>query len=170
MINFEVVDPRVEEDSMPGESAKEMAARLSALKADAVAKDMPGFIVIAGDQVLEANCKTYGKPGDIETARRHLRELSGKSGTFHSGMSVRYGESHHDVVVPTEVKWSKLDDRQIQSYLDNEPSLASAGAAQLEGLGISLVENISSDDPSAILGVPLISLCRILRGLGVQIP
>ena len=170
MIDFKVVDPRVEEASRPGESAKEMAARLSAQKADAVARDMPGCIVIAGDQVLEANGKDYGKPGDIETARRHLRELSGKSGTFHSGMSVRHGESRHDVVVPTDVTWAKLDDRQIQSYLEKEPSLASAGAAQLEGLGISLAERISSDDPSAILGVPLISLCRILRGLGVQIP
>lgn len=169
-VDFDTADPGVDETPLPDEKAKDLARRLSIAKAEAVARTRPDAIVIAGDQVLEANGKNYNKPGDLETARRHLMELSGQSGVFHSGMCVMFGGMQRDVVVPTKATWRRLDERTIQSYLEKEPSPASAGAAQLESLGISLLERLESDDPSAILGVPLISLCSILREFGVEVP
>ena len=168
--DFLTADPGVDETPMKNEQAEMLAMRLSVQKAEAVASKMPSHVVIAGDQVLEVGGKCYGKPGDIGTARKHLTELSGKSGCFFSGMCVIADGSSHQVMVPTEVSWVNMDDAMIDAYIRREPSIASAGAAQLEKLGISLVRKMSSEDPTAILGLPLIELCRILRGHGMSIP
>ncbi len=170
LVAFEVADPGVDETPLPGEGPAELVARLAEAKAAAVAKRMPDSIVIAGDQVLEANGRIYGKPGDLATARAHLLELSGQRGTFHSGMCVTFRGERQAVTVRTEATWRELDERTVDSYLEKEPSPHSAGAAQLEGLGISLLERLECYDPSAILGVPLISLCDMLGKFGVKVP
>ena len=167
---FECMDPGVDEHPHAHETPRVLASRLADAKAQAIARDQSESIVIAGDQVLEANGKAYGKPGNIENSRQQLSELAGQTGIFHSGMCVSHSGQTHLVLVPTTVKWRKLSTAEIEAYLNVEPSFSSAGSAQLEGLGISLIESISSPDPAAILGLPLLSLVAILRKLGVPLP
>ena len=168
-IGFSMIDPAVDETARPGEGAKDLAIRLACEKALSGVAKSPGAIVIAGDQVLEANNRIYGKPGGRESALRHLTELSGKSGVFHSAMCVMHETKMREVCMPTKVRWRRLSEAQIHSYVEREPSYGSAGAAQLEKLGISLVEELASEDPSSILGLPLISLATFLEEIGAPV-
>lgn len=147
-----------------------MALRLAQEKVAAVIAQYPDCIVIGGDQVLDLAGKDYGKPLTLDNAIAQLTALSGQSGVFHCGMAVTYQEQQWNYSIPTEVTWRTLSQAEIANYVAREPSLKSAGAAQLEKMGICLVDKMTSDDPTAILGMPLISIGNILRELGWQIP
>lgn len=167
---FAIRAPQVAESRQLGESPLEMALRLARAKAMAVAATAPQVVVIGGDQVLDVNGRDFGKPGDAGSAIAQLQHLSGRKGIFHCGTCVRHGEREWLHSVPTTVQWRNLSQAEIQAYVTREPSFGSAGAAQLEGLGITLVDSMTSADPSAILGMPLIYLSGILRELGYPLP
>ncbi|MFN3883665.1 MAG: Maf family protein, partial [Rhodocyclaceae bacterium] len=116
--------------------------------------------------------RRYGKPGNRENARRQLRELSGKIAIFHTGLCLLNGASgrHHLRGVATEVRFRELADAEIERYLDKEDALDCAGSARSEGLGISLLEWMRSDDPTALVGLPLIALAEMLRAEGYELP
>lgn len=165
-VGFSTLDPKVDETPAEGEQAQELAVRLARAKALAGAASSPEAIVIAGDQTLAARGRIYGKPGSKDAALAQLAELAGQSGTFYSAMAVAHDTRLEEVCVATQVSWRELDAAQIRRYVEREPSYGSAGAAQLEAFGISLVSKLASDDPTAVLGLPLIPLCTILARLG----
>lgn len=169
-VEFTTVDPSVIEQREEGEQPLAMALRLAQAKAAAVAAHEPDALVIGGDQVLDVAGRDYGKPLTVANAITQLTELSGQQGIFHCGTTVIFGTQNWNYSVPTEVQWRQLTSHEIATYVSHEPALNSAGAAQLEGLGITLVERLASEDPTAIMGIPLISLGAILREVGFALP
>ena len=168
---FEVANPRTDESSLPGESPSETALRLSEAKARAVAADYPDALIIGSDQVAEMDGRVFGKPGSHERAVAQLKELSGRTVNFFTGLCLldsRTGQA--DVRgVPTLVGFRELADHEIENYLYREPAYNCAGSAKSEGLGIALLERIEGTDPNALVGLPLIALCELLRRRGVEI-
>ena len=170
-IKFSTRSPKVDEDRKPNESPKEMALRLAFDKASAVFAKNKESVVIGGDQVLAIGNKDFGKPMTKKIAIEHLKYLSGKTGTFHTAICIQAPNNNQWCYsVPTQVTWRKLTNTEINTYMQREPSLHSAGAAQLEAMGISLVESMQTDDPTAIVGIPLLSVTKILCSLGFTIP
>ncbi len=167
---FDSVNPKVLEKARDHELPRDLACRLAMAKASAVATKHPNAVVIGADQVLNVNGKSFGKPQNREVAICQLKELAGKSGIFHSAVSVLMSEQQWSFCVDTEVAWLDLSTKQIMAYVDKEPSFASAGSAQLENYGICLVSKLQSDDPSAVIGLPLIRLCSVLREIGYELP
>lgn len=168
-VKFITVTPAVDETPRLGESARALAKRLARAKCLAVAQSRPQAIVIGGDQTLAANGRIYGKPGTLAANRRMLGELSGQRGVFHSALCVAHQGERREACVPTRVAWRELSARQINNYVKREPSCASAGGAQLEKLGIALLASMRSDDPSAVIGLPLIALGDMLASFGIDI-
>ncbi|MBF2735118.1 MAG: septum formation protein Maf [Betaproteobacteria bacterium AqS2] len=165
-VKFGTMAPAVDETPRPHEGPRALARRLARAKALAVAARRPRAIVIGGDQTLAANGRIYGKPGSRAAAVRMLNELSGQRGIFYSAICVARAGELREACVPTTVVWRRLTPRQIRNYVAREPSFASAGGAQLEKLGIALLESMRSDDPSAVIGLPLIELGTILASFG----
>ena len=164
-LKFTVISPDINEDAKEGENAKDLAIRLAMEKCQVIANANQDSIVIAGDQTLEVSSKIYGKPGNAENALNDLLELSGQSGVFYSAMCVAHQNQYFEECIETNVTWRDLSENEIKSYISKEPSFNSAGSAQLEKLGIALVSSMISEDPSAVIGVPLIKLCEILKKL-----
>jgi len=168
---FEVANPRTDESSLPGESPSQTALRLSEAKARAVAADYPDALIIGSDQVAEMDGRVFGKPGSHERAVAQLKELSGRTVNFFTGLCLldsRTGQA--DVRgVPTLVGFRELADHEIENYLRREPAYNCAGSAKSEGLGIALLDRIEGTDPNALVGLPLIALCDLLRRHGVSI-
>ena len=165
-----VVDlPRVDEAALAAETPEETAGRLSRLKATTVAARHPGAVVIGSDQVAECGGATFGKPGTHANAVAQLRSLSGRTVRFHSGLCVVAGASVDVQVIATTVRFRTLDDATIERYLRIETPYDCAGSAKAEGLGIALLERIDSDDPTALIGLPLIALVSMLRSVGYPI-
>ena len=167
-----VVAPAVDESRLPDETPAALADRLARAKADAVAALHPQAVVIGSDQVAERDGIALGKPGDHANAVAQLRAASGRSLLFHTAVSVRCIATgiallHRDV---TEVVFRKLDDASIERYLRVEQPYDCAGSFKSEGLGISLFESIRNDDPSALIGLPMIAVARMLRECGFSIP
>ena len=167
---FTQVAPDTDETPRPDETAGAVAARLAEGKARQVAVKHPGCYIIGGDQVAECNEALLGKPGTLENAREQLRLLSGNTVRFHSALCVigPDGEIHAGIDV-TEVRFRQLQDEEIRHYLEREPALDCAGSFKSEGLGISLVSRIRSDDPTGLIGLPLVLLCELLRKAGLSI-
>jgi septum formation protein len=168
---FEVADPRTDESPLPEESPSATALRLSEAKARAVAGDYPNALVIGSDQVAEMDGRVFGKPGSHERAVAQLKELSGRTVNFFTGLCLldtRTGEAEVRGV-PTLVSFRELTDREIENYLRREPAYNCAGAAKSEGLGIALLDRLEGTDPNALVGLPLIALCDLLRRHGVAI-
>jgi septum formation protein len=166
---FEIHAPQVEEKALPGESPAAQAGRLAIEKARDVAASYPGCIVIGSDQVASLDGEAIGKPGDFNGARRQLQQSSGKSLTFYTGLCVIGADgSEHNRVTPFQVRFRRLGDAEIDRYLKLEEPYDCAGSFKWEGLGISLFETLSGDDPTALEGLPLIALCDILGELGVH--
>ena len=169
-IPFTVVSPKVDETPRAGESTLELALRLAKAKAAAVAKEHPRAWVIGSDQVADLCGAAIGKPGNFERAMAQLQLMRGATVTFHTALCVMQGEHETTLSVPTEVTFRKLSDEILESYLRAEEPYDCAGSAKSEGLGISLLEAIKSDDPTALIGLPLIALCGLLRDAGFAIP
>ena len=167
---FSVASPDTDESPRPGEAAETLALRLAEAKARAVAPAYPQALIIGSDQVAIANGKIYGKPGTHERAVAQLQELSGQSVNFYTALCLydsRNG-SRQICGVPTQVKFRSLSNSEIENYLAREPAYNCAGSAKSEGLGIALLDSLSGDDPNALVGLPLIALCAMLRQVGMN--
>lgn len=169
---FSTVAPGVDETRSFREPVEQLVKRLSRAKAEAVAAGNPGSIIIGSDQAAEREGEILGKPGDHATATAQLKAASGKYMKFHTGLCVidtRDGriQEYTDV---TRVAFRRLTDVEIERYLQAEQPYDSAGSFKSEGLGISLFEGIESNDPTALIGLPLIALCRFLKSAGVELP
>ena len=169
-IPFDVVAPKVDETPLTGESTLDLAFRLAQAKAAAVAKEHPHAWVIGSDQVADLCGAALGKPGNFERALAQLQLMRGQTVTFHTALCLMKGESQTTLSVPTEVRFRKLADDILESYLLAEEPYDCAGSAKSEGLGISLLESIQSNDPTALIGLPLIALSGLLRDAGFVIP
>jgi len=148
-----------------------LALRLSAAKARAVAANYPDALIIGSDQVATVDGNIYGKPGNHQRAVEQLRALSGKTVNFFTGLCLYNARTGQSEVrgVPTLVTFRQLSDNEIESYLQREPAYNCAGSAKSEGLGIALLESMRGDDPNALVGLPLIALCDLLRKQGVAV-
>jgi septum formation protein len=169
-IPFEVVSPQVDETPLTSESSLELALRLANAKAAAVAKAHPHAWVIGSDQVADLCGAAIGKPGNFERAMAQLQLMRGQTVTFHTALCLMKGDIQTTLSIPTEVTFRKLSDAVLESYLLAEEPYDCAGSAKSEGLGISLLESIKSDDPTALIGLPLIALTGLLRDAGFEIP
>lgn len=167
---FEQQSPEVDETPLPGEAPAALATRLSLAKAQAVARLHPRAIVIGSDQVADLNGESIGKPGTHERACEQLRRMSGHRIVFQTGVAVvceATGFSQQDLA-PVHVVFRNLSEAEIESYLRAEQPYDCAGSAKSEGLGISLLAAIESDDPTALIGLPLIRTSQLLRAAGLD--
>jgi septum formation protein len=169
---FETEAPGTDETPQPGEEPAALAMRLSMEKAKAVAARFPSAIVIGSDQVACMQGQMFGKPGNAENAIAQLERLSGQNVVFHTGLALLRGDtgSKHLCCIPTEVRFRSLLADEIRRYVAIERPFHCAGSAKSEGLGISLLEAIHTEDPTALIGLPLIALSRFLRAEGVCVP
>jgi septum formation protein len=167
---FEVVSPEVDETPQPGEMPAELAARLARAKAAAVATLHPHAVVIGSDQVAELDGQPIGKPGTHERAVQQLRSMRGRSVVFHTAVAVQHvnGGYVSEALAPVTVHFRMLSDAEIEHYLRAEQPYDCAGSAKCETLGIALLQAIESDDPTALVGLPLIRTCELLRAAGVD--
>lgn len=167
---FEVVAPQVDESSRPGELPADMAERLALAKARAVAEQFPDAVVIGSDQVADLDGRAIGKPGSHERAVQQLRSMSGRVVVFHTAVSVLRHDSGfaRSVRAPVTVHVRALDEAEIEHYLRTEQPYDCAGSAKAETLGIALLDAIESDDPTALVGLPLIRTCALLRAAGID--
>ena len=170
---FTTVSPEVDETPLPGEAPGTLALRLALAKAHAVAAMHPEAIVIGSDQVSDLNGQPMGKPGTHERAVEMLRAMRGQTVMFHTAVAVvcqATGFAQSDVAVIRTVFRSDLSDDAIERYLRAEQPYDCAGSAKSEGLGISLLDAIHSDDPTALIGLPMIRTCRMVRAAGIALP
>jgi len=170
-LEFEVVPADIDETPTTGESPGATALRLAEAKARTVAEKRPGSLVIGSDQVANLDGKHVGKPGGHAAAVMQLKALSGRTVTFHTGVALCDAESLRcrSVLVDVISTFRTLSDAEIESYLDRERPYDCAGAVKSERLGIALFERISSGDPTALIGLPLIALIGLLRDEGVDV-
>ena len=169
---FETAVPETDEAALPGEAPAATAQRLAEAKARAVGRRYPDALIIGSDQVAANGSKRFGKPGSRENAIVQLRLMSGKEVVFHTGLCLLNSATGRAQVccVDTHVGFRDLADSEIESYLDKEDALNCAGSAKSEGLGISLLTYLRGDDPNALVGLPLIALCGMLRAEGLNLP
>ena len=169
---FDISPSGVDESALAGERPEQLAIRLSVAKAKAVASRHPDALIIGSDQVADLEGEAIGKPGHRAGAISQLQKLSGRTLVFHSGLALLdAGTSRvESLSVPTTVIFRTLTLAEIESYVDREPAFDCAGSAKSEGLGIALLEAMRGDDPTALIGLPLIALSRMLRAAGVQLP
>ena len=168
---FECVAPEVDETPLPGEAPATLATRLALAKALAVAKRYPEAVVIGSDQVADLRGQPLGKPGNHERATAQLQQMRGQTVVFQTALAVVCLASGFEQVdlAPVRVRFRALDDTEIEHYLRAEQPYDCAGSAKSEGLGIALLEAIDSDDPTALVGLPLIRTARMLRAAGVRL-
>lgn len=168
---FDVVAPNVDETPLPGEVAERAALRLAEIKARAVAQPGQSALIVGSDQVAVLDGEKLDKPGSHAKAVRQLNAMRGKSVVFHTALCLYNCASDRVQVanVPTTVAFRNFSDAQIERYLTSERPYDCAGSAKIEGLGIALVERVVSDDPTALIGLPLIQLISMLRNEGVEV-
>lgn len=167
---FETCSPQIDETPLKDERPEDLSLRLSVLKAQAVAALYENAVVIGCDQVLELEGKPMGKPGNFDRAFEQLSAMSGKTVTFHSAMTVIDAEGNlQSTVVPTVITMRELPPEAIRDYLKREEPYHCAGSAKIEKLGIALVAKCISDDPTAIIGLPLIELTGMLAKAGIHV-
>jgi len=169
---FDVHKPDVDETPRSGEAPRALAQRLALAKARAVAERFPQAVVIGSDQVADLAGAPIGKPGTHERAVEQLRAMRGREIVFQTAVAVVCAASGFagEALAPVRVRFRDLDDAEIERYLRAETPYDCAGSAKSEGLGISLLDAIESDDPTALIGLPLIRTCALLRQAGLQIP
>ncbi len=169
---FDVVGPHVDETPQPNEATAALAQRLALAKAQAVAAQRPEAIVIGSDQVADLHGQPLGKPGTHERAVAQLRQMSGQTVLFQTAVAVvcaATGLAACELAV-VRVVFRDLTDAEIERYLRAEQPYDCAGSAKSEGLGITLLDHIDNDDPTALIGLPLIRTARLLRQAGLQLP
>ncbi len=168
---FDVHSPDVDETPLPGEAPAALACRLAIAKARAVAALYPDAVVIGSDQVADLNGEPLGKPGNHARAVAQLRQMRGQSVVFQTAVAVACLATGFEqmLLAPVRVQFRDLDNAEIESYLRAEEPYDCAGSAKSEGLGIALLSCIDNDDPSALVGLPLIRTCALLRAAGVKV-
>lgn len=171
-VSFDTWSPEIDESALPAEPPRETAVRLARAKADAAGRKYPNSWIIGSDQVADLDGRAIGKPGTVDNARQQLRDVGGHSVLFHTALCLWNArlERRHERLVTTDVTFRRLSDAQIDRYLELEPALDCAGSAKSEGLGISLLSRLGGDDPTALVGLPLIALSAMLRAEGFDIP
>lgn len=171
-LRFATDKPEVDETPQAGESPATLAQRLALAKAQAVAARHPGAIVIGSDQVANLNGQPLGKPGTHQRAVAQLQAMRGHTVVFHTALAVVHAAAGLVLqdMADVRVQFRQLSDAEIERYLRIEQPYDCAGAAKSEGLGIALLERIDNDDPSALIGLPLIRTCALLRQAGLQVP
>lgn len=169
---FTVAAPDVDETPLQGEAPRALALRLALAKAHAVAAQHPDAVVIGSDQVADLRGQPLGKPGTHERASAQLQRMSGETVIFQTAVAVVCAATGFEQVdlAPVEVRFRTLKGDEIERYLHAEQPYDCAGSAKSEGLGISLLDAILSDDPTALVGLPLIRTCRMLRAAGLTLP
>ena len=169
---FDVAAPAVDESPLAGEAPRALAQRLALAKARAVAAQHPDAVVIGSDQVADLGGEPLGKPGNHVRATAQLRRMSGQSVIFQTAVAVVCQATGFEQVdlAPVRVRFRELSDAEIERYLRAEQPYDCAGSAKSEGLGIALLDAIDSDDPTALIGLPLIRTCRMLRAAGLVLP
>jgi len=168
---FSVVASEVDEAPLPGESPPDMACRLALAKAKSVAQAYPGAVVIGSDQVADLDGQALGKPGNHARAVHQLQTMRGKTVVFQTAVAVvcrETGFAQTDLA-QVKVKFRDLSDAQIEAYLLAETPYDCAGSAKSEGLGIALLEYIDNDDPTALIGLPLIRTSRMIEAAGITL-
>ena len=173
-IEFSCSSSDVDESALAGEPATALAERLALVKAQTVASQFPNTVVVGADQVAELNGTILGKPGNHQQAVKQLTAQAGKRVLFHSGLAIvriqADGEmQQHSLINTTEVTFRPLSQKQIEQYLLNEQPYDCAGSFKVEGLGISLFTAINSNDPTSLIGLPLIDLCSALPQFSINI-
>ena len=170
-IPFEVCAPHVDETPQVGEAPQALALRLALAKALAVAKLNPHAVVIGSDQVADLEGTPLGKPGNHANAILQLQKMRGKTVIFQTALSVVCLANGYErtSLAAVKVKFRDLTDAEIENYLHAEEPYDCAGSAKSEGLGIALLEAIDNDDPTALVGLPLIRTCQMLREAGVKL-
>jgi septum formation protein len=168
---FSVAPPRVDESALPGEAPSATALRLAEAKARSVATQRPDCLVIGSDQVADCDGTAISKPADHDDAVRLLTALSGRTIVFHTGVALldaASGDIQRECV-DVSSRFRALSRGEIETYLAREKPYDCAGAVKSEALGIALFERIESDDPTALIGLPLIALTRMLRSRGIDV-
>lgn len=170
-IRFEIAAPDVDETAQPLETPKQLACRLAMAKARVIAARFPNCVVIGSDQVADLNGQALGKPGDHTRATAQLQRMRGKTVVFQTAVAVvclETGFAQMDLA-QVKVKFRELSNAEIETYLRAETPYDCAGSAKSEGLGIALLESIDNDDPTALVGLPLIRTCRMIQAAGVRV-
>jgi septum formation protein len=170
-VPFSVESPQVDETPVPGEQPAALAQRLALAKAQAVARRFPAAIVIGSDQVADLAGEPLGKPGNHARAVQQLQQMSGKTVVFQTAVAVVCLESGfcQQALAPVQVQFRTLTATEIENYLQAERPYDCAGSAKSEGLGIALLERIDNDDPTALIGLPLIRTAALLRAAGMDL-
>ena len=171
-IPFEVAAPNVDESPLPRETPQALAMRLASAKACAVRDAWPDALIIGSDQVAFVDDVVLNKPGNFENAVAQLKRMRGKAVHFYTALCMlnsRTGQQQA-ALVPVTVHMREFSDAQLERYLRAEKPYDCAGSARIEGLGITLVAKLAGDDPNALIGLPLIALCDMLRNEGVNLP
>lgn len=170
-VPFTTCAPNVDETPQPGELPHETAVRLALAKANAIAERYPEAVVIGSDQVAELAGRALGKPGSHERAVQQLRAMRGQTVLFHTALAIVRRNTHFTEtdIARVSVRFRNLSDSEIEHYLLADKPYDCAGSAKSEGLGITLLEQIDSDDPTALIGLPLIRTARLIRAAGVAL-
>ncbi len=165
---FEAIAPDVDETALPGEAPAALAERLALAKARAVAARFPGAVVIGSDQVADLDGEAIGKPGTHDAAAQQLRRMSGRAVVFQTAVAIVAPGLAAIERAEVRVRLRVLNDAAIEAYLLADQPYDCAGSAQVESLGIALLDAVESDDPTALIGLPLIRTCALLRRAGLE--
>lgn len=165
---FEAVAPDVDETALPGETPAALAERLALAKARSVAARYPGAVVIGSDQVADLGGQAIGKPGTHENATEQLRRMSGREVVFQTAVAVVAPGVAAIERAEVRVRFRVLSEADIQAYLRADAPYDCAGSAKVESLGVALLEAVESDDPTALIGLPLIRTCALLRRASLE--
>ena len=168
-LDFSVMPPNIDERAEQAANGARLSERLALSKARAISGERPGAVVIGSDQVAECNGRMLGKPGNVESAIEQLEFCSGREMIFYTAVSLVQGERELLDQVPTRVRMKSLSTEQIRDYVERDQPLDCAGAMKSESLGIALTESISSDDPTALIGLPLIAVASMLDEMGLPV-
>lgn len=171
-IHCPAISPDIDENPRANEAPAATALRLAETKARRIAEYEPAALIIGSDQVAVLADQPVGKPGNHAAAARQLQLMSGKTVVFHTALCLFNAatDTAQRTNVPTTVRFRKLDTGQIERYLQQDQPYDCAGSAKIEALGITLVEQVDSDDPTALIGLPLIALVSMLKQEGISLP
>jgi len=169
--DYQIEIPDIDESKYDHEDAKTSAIRLALEKADKISSAYPDSFIIGADQTAESNHIQINKPNNYEEAFEQLKKLSGKDVSFYSAICLicKSKKIKYEYVSEVNVKYKDLSENEIESYLKYEKPYGCLGCIKSEGLGISLLEKVSSDDPTAIIGLPLIALSQMLKDSGIKL-
>ncbi len=170
-VAFITESPEIDETRRPGEAADQLVQRLSIEKANAIGERHKNAFIIGSDQVAVINNEILGKPGTIDKAEKQLQKARGRCITFLTGVCLLNSRSgHYQVdIVPYSVYFRELTDEQIKVYIEKEQPLNCAGSFKSEGLGITLFKKMEGEDPTALIGLPLIRLVSMLNNEGFDV-